>query len=143
MLLKEWLAINSFCFKTLYGAQGRNRTTDTVIFSHVLYQLSYLGVAGVLRGPGVIVERRSDCPAAVAANRGSGLKLTSVNGWLFACCNLRASNCVLQIACFKKSWLGKFEPDDKWIFRLKAARIRLCALASEAINTRRSHRPTR
>src|SRR5947208_8584088 len=24
------------------GAQGRNRTTDTVIFSHVLYQLSYL-----------------------------------------------------------------------------------------------------
>lgn len=26
-----------------YGAQGRDRTTDTVIFSHVLYQLSYLG----------------------------------------------------------------------------------------------------
>jgi hypothetical protein len=26
-----------------HGAQGRNRTTDTVIFSHVLYQLSYLG----------------------------------------------------------------------------------------------------
>jgi hypothetical protein len=26
-----------------FGAQGRNRTTDTVIFSHVLYQLSYLG----------------------------------------------------------------------------------------------------
>jgi hypothetical protein len=31
------------------GAQGRNRTTDTVIFSHVLYQLSYLG-AGPPRG---------------------------------------------------------------------------------------------
>ena len=28
----------------LNGAQGRNRTTDTVIFSHVLYQLSYLGM---------------------------------------------------------------------------------------------------
>jgi hypothetical protein len=28
---------------TMDGAQGRNRTTDTVIFSHVLYQLSYLG----------------------------------------------------------------------------------------------------
>ena len=28
------------------GAQGRNRTTDTVIFSHVLYQLSYLGIEG-------------------------------------------------------------------------------------------------
>ena len=25
------------------GAQGRDRTTDTAIFSHVLYQLSYLG----------------------------------------------------------------------------------------------------
>jgi hypothetical protein len=30
-------------FSKLSGAQGRNRTTDTVIFSHVLYQLSYLG----------------------------------------------------------------------------------------------------
>ena len=29
-----------------YGAQGRNRTTDTMIFSHVLYQLSYLGTGG-------------------------------------------------------------------------------------------------
>ena len=28
------------------GAQGRNRTTDTRIFSPLLYQLSYLGVAG-------------------------------------------------------------------------------------------------
>jgi hypothetical protein len=25
-----------------FGGQGRNRTSDTVIFSHVLYQLSYL-----------------------------------------------------------------------------------------------------
>jgi hypothetical protein len=33
------------------GAQGRNRTTDTVIFSHVLYQLSYLG-AGRLNKAG-------------------------------------------------------------------------------------------
>ena len=29
------------------GAQGRDRTTDTVIFSHVLYQLSYLGIKGM------------------------------------------------------------------------------------------------
>jgi hypothetical protein len=43
MLLKEWRDINIFNFNILYGAQGRNRTTDTVIFSHVLYQLSYLG----------------------------------------------------------------------------------------------------
>ena len=27
----------------IYGAQGRNRTTDTAIFSRMLYQLSYLG----------------------------------------------------------------------------------------------------
>ena len=27
------------------GAQGRNRTTDTAIFSRMLYQLSYLGDA--------------------------------------------------------------------------------------------------
>ena len=26
------------------GARGRNRTADTMIFSHVLYQLSYLGL---------------------------------------------------------------------------------------------------
>ncbi len=31
------------------GAQGRIRTTDTVIFSHVLYQLSYLGAHRVGR----------------------------------------------------------------------------------------------
>ncbi len=28
------------------GAQGRDRTTDTAIFSRMLYQLSYLGVPG-------------------------------------------------------------------------------------------------
>ena len=33
------------------GAQGRNRTTDTVIFSHVLYQLSYLGIRQVGGAP--------------------------------------------------------------------------------------------
>ena len=32
------------------GAQGRNRTTDTVIFSHVLYQLSYLGAGRAPEG---------------------------------------------------------------------------------------------
>jgi hypothetical protein len=47
MLLKEWRAINSFSVNILYGAQGRNRTTDTAIFSRMLYQLSYLGAAGI------------------------------------------------------------------------------------------------
>ena len=48
------------------GAQGRNRTTDTVIFSHVLYQLSYLGAearrtAG-LRERAVYRDSVSACP---------------------------------------------------------------------------------
>ena len=30
----------------LYGGQGRNRTTDTRIFSPLLYQLSYLAAEG-------------------------------------------------------------------------------------------------
>ena len=45
------------------GAQGRNRTTDTAIFSRMLYQLSYLGAAGgldeALRAP-----RYSQCGRA-------------------------------------------------------------------------------
>ena len=28
------------------GAQGRDRTADTAIFSRMLYQLSYLGASG-------------------------------------------------------------------------------------------------
>ena len=32
----------SLFITTFSSGQGRNRTTDTVIFSHVLYQLSYL-----------------------------------------------------------------------------------------------------
>ena len=35
---------NSEQEKGLAGGQGQNRTADTVIFSHVLYQLSYLAV---------------------------------------------------------------------------------------------------
>ncbi len=37
--------INSLSIKAC-GAQGRNRTTDTAIFSRMLYQLSYLGARG-------------------------------------------------------------------------------------------------
>ena len=36
------------------GAQGRNRTTDTAIFSRMLYQLSYLGTSN----PRAAWERR-------------------------------------------------------------------------------------
>ena len=36
-------------FNELNGAQSRNRTSDTRIFNPLLYQLSYLGTAGVCR----------------------------------------------------------------------------------------------
>ena len=32
------------------GALGRNRTTDTVIFSHMLYRLSYQGIKAMRKG---------------------------------------------------------------------------------------------
>ena len=35
------------------GAQGRDRTADTAIFSRMLYQLSYLGVSGEARKQGL------------------------------------------------------------------------------------------
>ena len=47
------------------GAQGRDRTTDTVIFSHVLYQLSYLGIRsgqGARSSEGAPNRRPRRCP---------------------------------------------------------------------------------
>jgi hypothetical protein len=42
------------------GAQGRSRTTDTAIFSRMLYQLSYLGApwwaAALIGWPGASVQ---------------------------------------------------------------------------------------
>jgi hypothetical protein len=43
------------------GAQGRNRTSDTVIFSHMLYQLSYLGAQSNGR---IFNGFAAPCPAA-------------------------------------------------------------------------------
>jgi hypothetical protein len=51
------------------GAQGRNRTTDTVIFSHVLYQLSYLG--GWRRQDAAGAYRRWRCALSSARVRAS------------------------------------------------------------------------
>jgi hypothetical protein len=62
----------------MHGAQGRNRTTDTVIFSHVLYQLSYLGAvrlggrtrsAGYKCSVGRCPERAPRSPAPRAGKR--------------------------------------------------------------------------
>jgi hypothetical protein len=51
------------------GAQGRNRTTDTVIFSHVLYQLSYLGGG---RGSTIRAKTR-----LIMKPRGAGKRLSA------------------------------------------------------------------
>src|SRR3954471_23288287 len=51
------------------GAQGRDRTTDTAIFSRMLYQLSYLGIPGRPNGRcerAVYREVGSACPPSFA-----------------------------------------------------------------------------
>jgi hypothetical protein len=51
----------------LRGAQGRDRTTDTAIFSRMLYQLSYLGTSshGGL-GAAVYSQAGEPCPPRFA-----------------------------------------------------------------------------
>ena len=47
------------------GAQGRDRTTDTAIFSRMLYQLSYLGIRrkqSLSRKSAVYRRWRAGCP---------------------------------------------------------------------------------
>ena len=49
------------------GAQGRNRTTDTAIFSRMLYQLSYLGTArATARERAVYSQAGRACPPCFA-----------------------------------------------------------------------------
>jgi hypothetical protein len=45
--------------KVTSGAQGRNRTTDTRIFSPLLYRLSYLGLPWLLAAPGRTRKERA------------------------------------------------------------------------------------
>jgi hypothetical protein len=71
------------------GAQGRNRTTDTCIFSAVLYQLSYLGAASALwrtkEERGVYRGSIPPCPEWPSS---AG---TAQSGWLVACLCARRS----------------------------------------------------
>ena len=56
------------------GAQGRNRTTDTAIFSRMLYQLSYLGIlvaGGIAQRRGGINPTRARFDHPVRALRGA------------------------------------------------------------------------
>jgi hypothetical protein len=80
----------------LCGAQGRNRTTDTCIFSAVLYQLSYLGPRAReseadkgLREPAVIIARSPGvqnggcevyCAGGLPSSRISSSSSSSVTG---------------------------------------------------------------
>ena len=51
-LLYKYLAVCEYTSTLLDGgdgAQGRDRTTDTAIFSRMLYQLSYLGISATGR----------------------------------------------------------------------------------------------
>ena len=48
------------------GAQGRDRTTDTAIFSRMLYQLSYLGTSRVVTRERRFIVRLA-CPVHLAS----------------------------------------------------------------------------
>jgi hypothetical protein len=45
------------------GGQGQNRTADTVIFSHVLYQLSYLAIGESRIKPAPLLARQGETGA--------------------------------------------------------------------------------
>ncbi len=47
MVRSHLSAANRFGSQSTSGGQGRNRTTDTRIFSPLLYRLSYLAMDGV------------------------------------------------------------------------------------------------
>ena len=47
-MVRRWCRKPVALQKSRSGGQGRNRTTDTRIFSPLLYQLSYLAIAGLL-----------------------------------------------------------------------------------------------
>ncbi len=73
---RNWAAalLTTICGRGYWnGAQGRDRTTDTAIFSRMLYQLSYLGIPGRAEGRcerAVYREVGSACPPAFAGGFG-------------------------------------------------------------------------
>ena len=74
------------CSNKRNGAQGRDRTTDTAIFSRMLYQLSYLGILGRPKGLGeraVYREVGRSCPPSFACGFGvaSPPRAPSPNIW--------------------------------------------------------------
>ena len=53
------------------GAQGRNRTTDTAIFSRMLYQLSYLGSRAAAHSPCHSPDQVGSAGASSSASSGA------------------------------------------------------------------------
>ncbi len=74
------------------GAQGRNRTTDTRIFSPLLYRLSYLGVGKVLR--------RGQNEARIKAIRPNSVKLEPGAGCACSQTSFRGRNIPLSLINF-------------------------------------------
>ena len=72
--MQKSVSYKCLIFLDNYGAQGRDRTTDTAIFNRMLYQLSYLGAreavpmragrqrAGVIMGRPAPVQNREPRP---------------------------------------------------------------------------------
>ena len=56
------------------GAQGRDRTTDTAIFSRMLYQLSYLGTALRLERGAAYSDASVDLSSAFSSAGGPGTR---------------------------------------------------------------------
>mgnify|MGYP006932798990 CR=1 FL=1 len=57
------------------GARGRDRTTDTAIFSRMLYQLSYLGDAGAPDACGLIESRAAIGKSNSASTRDRSISI--------------------------------------------------------------------
>ncbi len=83
-----------YCTREKSGAEGRNRTADTTIFSRMLYRLSYLGTEAkcILRGLSGPVKGRESEQRVVGSGQQGGLP--------FAVCRLPPAplHCSLLIA---------------------------------------------
>ncbi len=74
----------------MYGALGRNRTTDTRIFSPLLYRLSYQGKFKILYYSLLTIHKLSF--VKMATRKGFEPSTSSVTGWHSNQLNYRAIN---------------------------------------------------
>ena len=63
------------------GAQSRNRTSDTRIFSPLLYQLSYLGMVGTLLCPLATRKGLEPSTSGVTGRRSNQLNYRAKSWW--------------------------------------------------------------